>query len=87
MRILVLNYIILNKHKFNLDLIIATERVDDFNYKIYLKQTKNDFPIARMRILISKNGSAFVYDLKAENNLKRFNTLSIVKNKFAFYSF
>lgn len=64
------------KLRFELDLIIAAERVDDFNYKILLRQAKNEFPIARMRILVSKNGSSFLYDLKAETNLKRFNTQS-----------
>jgi hypothetical protein len=53
------------------------EKVNEFSYRINFIQEGNFYPIARMKFLVSKNGSEFMYDLNAENNIKIFSIPSI----------
>jgi hypothetical protein len=51
------------------------DKIDNTNYKLIISPT--NFPISRIRVLVSKNGSGYVNDLKAEYGFNRYNLPSI----------
>jgi|LakMenEpi03Aug12_release.lakeMendotaPanAssembly.Ray.scaffolds.fasta_scaffold1458024_2 hypothetical protein len=51
------------------------DKIDNTNYKLIISPT--NYPISRIRVLVSKNGSGYVNDLKAEYGFNRYNHLSI----------
>ena len=63
------------------DLFISTEKIDNSNYKLRISPTS--YPLAKVRVFVSKNGSDFLIDSKAESGFNRFNIPSNFKHYFA----
>ena len=57
------------------DLVLSIEKIDSSNYKLIILPP--NYPISKVRVLVSKSDSDYVNDLKAELGFNRYNIPSI----------